>query len=796
VIHKFIMECILRDNRMKFTKIALFLFTLIRLVYSGNLSSGVEGKIYNVFGHPVADAQIRVTPGNIQGFTDSTGYFKIDRLPENQYTVKIIHISYHSRTVENISITDNEIFNLGIITLTGKIFSLQQTVVTATRSAEKVLNISNSVNIIDKITIENRNAKTSAEALREENGIFIQKTNHGGGSAILRGLSSNQILLMVDGIRLNNSTYRLGNHQYLTTVDHQMIDEIEVVRGPTSVQYGSDALGGTIQLLSKTPAFSEGNPEFHYQLTGRYATADEEKLTRAHFSVNAQKVAFQGGFSYKSFGDLRRGRNSHFPELENSTDGIIQSPSGYAGFDADGKLVYAITPARLLSFSYQMGRQNEVPRYDKYESGKNHTWLYDPQKRDLFYLKYQDQLNKKYLAAVNVILSYHRQQEGRITRKKITSDIEKDMDDVHTGGLVLQFNTYAASQLLTYGLDVYRDKVFSDRYLQSPLTGISVKQANGRYPDSAVYQSLGIFLQDEFQVSKKWLLTGGVRLNRYFSDFTFPELPVDQLSITENSVRFSALTGSAGLTYLVNPHLSFSGNVAHAFRAPNLSDMAKLDESKGDVYEIPNFNLEPEKLFNYELGIKAGFNRFSGGLSLYHSTIQNLIASAPVQLNGSDSVLINDAMYQVKSKQNIGSAYIRGCEIFLEYILNPEFTLISNYTYTYGQNTSRDEPVGGIPPAFGLAGIRYNHREYALYFYSRFADRQERLSADDLDDPRIPNSGTPAWFTLNFRARYQWNQYVTIRAAVENIMDYNYREHGSGINGPGRNIIVGLTFGQ
>ncbi|MCK5074810.1 MAG: TonB-dependent receptor plug domain-containing protein, partial [Calditrichia bacterium] len=417
---------------LSFRSMLLFLILSAIIISIGlgeKPSSTIKGIVNDIYGNPISDVQIQLSPGNILEFTNANGKFEIHGLSAGSYSIKIMHISYHQHSINDISLNSGIYFDIGEIILSGKIFSLKSTVVTATRVKKEILNISNSINVVDKIEINNRNAKTSAEALREENGVFIQKSNHGGGSAIIRGLSSNQILLMVDGIRLNNSIYRLGNHQYLTTVDNNMVEQIEVVRGPTSLQYGSDALGGTINMVTQTPEFSDGNLKIHYKLKSRYASADNEKLGRAQISLHKKRIAFLAGFSYKDYGDLRRGANSHFPELENSTNGLYQTPSAFSAYDFNSKLILVLTNTQKVTFNYQMSRQKHVPRYDKYENSNDYRWIYHPQKRDLFYVKYSNRINKKYSASIDLSLSYNVQREGRQKQKSETLSYNKNSDD-------------------------------------------------------------------------------------------------------------------------------------------------------------------------------------------------------------------------------------------------------------------------------------------------------------------------------------------------------------------------------
>ncbi|MEJ2537113.1 MAG: TonB-dependent receptor plug domain-containing protein [Calditrichia bacterium] len=247
------------------------------LIIAQDRSGKISGVVTDPAQKPVAEVYVSLNPINRTALTGQNGYFEFSGIPAGTYSLSFRHISYQDKSIKDISVDTGQITEVDTVQLQERIFPSEEVSVTATRTERNLFEVSKPLNLVNSRQIENREAKTSAEALREEAGLFVQKTNHGGGSAIIRGLSSNQILLLVDGVRLNNSTYRLGNHQYLTTVDNQMVDRIEVVRGPSSLMYGSDALGGTINILTRNPDFVSGGLQFQSRLFNRYATADEEK---------------------------------------------------------------------------------------------------------------------------------------------------------------------------------------------------------------------------------------------------------------------------------------------------------------------------------------------------------------------------------------------------------------------------------------------------------------------------------------------------------------------------------------
>lgn len=767
----------------KTTALVLFL-----AVSTAGQTPSVKGTVTNPDGQPLAEVHITLIPGWHTTLSDENGRFFFPDLAAGDYSLRLQYIGFETTTVNNVSVADQAV-DLGKIRLTVRVLeAAEDVVVTATRSQHRSYDLAEAVNIVSRREITERNAKTSAEALREEPGIAVQKSNHGGGSAIIRGFSSNQILILVDGIRLNNSTFRLGNHQYLTTVDDQMLERIEVVRGPTSVLYGSDAMGGTINLITRLPASGGDSIHVRRRLLTRFASADQEKTMRAGISLHGNRFAFQSGFSSKNTSDLRRGASSRHRELENSTDGLMQTPSGFAAQDFDSKLIYRPSAMSRLIVAYQMSRQQNVPRYDKYENDGYQRWIYHPQERDLAYLVYDRQIDGRFINAFKTTVSSHRQAEGREIQKSIHSSLTRERDDVLTYGFAAQMNGAFSRHQIIFGAELYADQVTSTRTTDDGGTRL-----RGRYPDGATYSSIGFYLQDEIRISSRLASRVGLRSSSYSA--RFPQSEADGLfSHEEYSQTFAALTGSFTSIFRLNDTVSANFNAAQSFRAPNLSDLAKFGESKGDIYEVPNPQLKPEQVMNFEVGIKLFGSAIRSSVSAYYSAITDLIASADDLYLGESTINLHGESYRIKSKQNSGSAFIRGLEASAHFDWSDYIILRANITSSYGQNSSAAEPVGGIPPAFGLVGIRWNFHRFHLDGFARFAGRQKRLSSDDLDDPRIPQGGTPAWVTINARSGLEISSSLSVQIALENAADLNYREHGSGINGPGRNFIITLQW--
>ncbi|NNE07176.1 MAG: TonB-dependent receptor plug domain-containing protein [Gemmatimonadetes bacterium] len=794
---------------------AILLLGLCLLVFRADLAFGessprlgaVRGKLQEENGDPIAYADVFVVGTGRGAITEPDGSFEITDLPVGKQTLRFNRIGYESDTLRIHVVADSSLPDVVFTLLPFDQKASTRIRIGATNRMARKGPFSSSR--VGGWTIRERAAKTPAEALREEPGVFVQKTNHGGGSAIMRGFGSNQILLMVDGIRLNNSTFRLGNHQYLTTIDPFSLHSIEVYRGPNSVAYGTDALGGVIDVKTWETRQEPNTKGFHAATQGalRYATTDGEKS--AHLRGLFLDPNWTGtiGLSARRFGDLKRGANSNDRALENATNGTEQLPTAFDAWDIDAKLRWIAAPRDHVTFAYQRGKQIEVPRYDKYENEGFDRWVFDPQVRELAYARYlRGRWNGDPL--FQLTLSRNLQEEGRETRPDPAEELTVERDRVTTWGANAEgYWTPNRANRVVFGGDFYTDDVESARERHAPDGGIT-RDAQGRFPDGAGYRSGGVFVLEQFRPMTgrgggRVELDAGVRYSWFDAEFT----PGDSALVPEGSETvsqtFDALTGSLGGAYRLGDPGRFRvyGNVSQAFRAPNLSDITKLGESKGTTYEVPNYGLDAEKLVSYELGISSedryGNWRTDWQLAGFYSQVDNLLGSADTTFAGEPFIIEGGDTLAIKTKKNIGEGFIRGAEISLRTMRKP-WLVQANATITHGENTTLDEPIGGIPPAFGLVSVRrYGSAKGDIRLYARWALEQDRLSDDDLDDPRIPVGGTPGWITWNLAwsiGLYRLPGHPILNVNIENILDTNYREHGSGVNGPGRNLVLSLRW--
>jgi len=642
---------------------------------------------------------------------------------------------------------------------------MNEVVVTAARMPTIGLNTPEALSVARSDELAFRQLRSAPEALSMTTGVFTQKTNHGGGSPFVRGLTGNQTLLLIDGIRLSNATARYGPNQYLNTIDLFSIDRMEVLRGNGSVQYGSDAIGGVIQVFTQDPEFSDAF-EWHGRAGTRLATSAMEKSYFGILTLHNEKLALRGSLSWRGFGDV----------LGGDTTGI-QDPTGYNELDYDVKARILVDRNSTLTIALQQVNQMQVPLYHKVALENYEYNLFDPQRRKLWYARYQHDFRSQVLQNVNITTSRQLSEEGRIMKKIGANTSREEFDRVQS----LSFNAELATKFGSFvkgtsGFEIYHDLVNSQR-VNRDLLLMADDSVRGLYPDGASMWSMALYTMHQAEWNQ-WVVHAGLRYNSFI-------INVEDADLGQARLTPDALVGSAAIMRKLGRSWRMFVSANTGFRAPNIDDLGTL----GIVdfrYEVPNFDLKPEKSFQYQAGFKYGDARWQAELALYRNELYDLIVRTKVDGEEMEG-------YQVYKKENVERSYIQGLESSLRWAPYPHFFVTGNLTYTYGQNLTRGEPVRRIPPLFGSLSLQWNKGSWLAGVDWLAAAAQTRLASGDLDDNRIPKGGTPGWNVFNVNAGWH-RKFIEVRLSLLNLLNKDYRYHGSGINGYGRSALLGITF--
>ncbi len=662
---------------------------------------------------------------------------------------------------------------------------LAVTAVSASRHRQKHIDSPRSMSVITADELRKRNYRTVPEALNELVGVMVQETNYGGGSPIIRGMVGNRILILVDGIRLNNSTYRLGPNQYLNTIDIHQVDRIEVIRGPGSVLYGSDALGGLVNIITRGREGAEAGTEIHPRVFSRISSADRGASSRLELGGHHRRLGFLGGVSARRFGDLRAGR------------GTGRQPfTGYDEIDGDLKLSYRLSARQSAVLGWQRVHQDTVRRSHLLVAGSDLKYEWSPQQRDLAYGQYRIEGVGSFVDSLQAEFSFHRPVEKLYRTSAARPEVESQYEDeVHSRGFALQLSSLAGErQLLTYGLEYQSDLVRSRR-VDLDLRSGSRMEGRGTLADGARYGSLAAFVQDELQVFGPLALNLGLRYTRISLQAVTNDPRTGAIPIETSLHDF---TESAYASWRLSPTVHAIAGVAEGFRAPNVNDATILSDS-GGRFEIPSWRLRPEKNLTYEAGLKTQWKKFSGTAAYFVTRYRGLIDRAPATFKGLPFLDINQNGIKdlgepgIFQRQNIGRARVRGIGVEGQVRFERPWALFGNASWTRGEDTITSDPLTRIPPLKGILGGRWTPaRSVWLEAYSLFAGRQDRLSPEDRRDPRIRPEGTAGFVTVNLRGGLDLPRLGTLTIGLENLTNKAYRWHGSGIDAPGRNLVIGI----
>jgi outer membrane receptor protein involved in Fe transport len=669
---------------------------------------------------------------------------------------------------------------------------------------EDAFRASRSATILDRKRLEEKRGRSVPESLQEEAGIFVQKTNHGAGAPIIRGSIGPQVLILMDGVRMNTATYRTGPSQYLNQVDPWALDRIEVLRGGASLAYGTQAFGGVIGLQSRKPLLEYGDTaRFGAEAIGRYGSADQERTARASGSFGIKGFGLHAGVTYSDFGDLRAGGEIRSPDASNTrlfqqqtpfgllvTDGATggQMYSSYRALFVDSGLRWDIGEMWTISAAYQRAMLFDAGRAEQLiQSGD--LRFYD-NTRDMAYLRAEGRF-QALRTKLTLTLSYQQQDEKILRYRFNTTDltqrtrIEENRENTQSLGITLTGESRVGDWLiLSYGLDHYSDIVDAE----------ASRDGQSRPPTfspNSQYHSLGAYLSGRARLWG-WEPQSGfyLHLGGRIAGFLMDAPARSNLEAVQFQQLGHALYASLQLLYRRNLNISFS--YSEGFRAPNLQEVSQIGDT-GNAFEIPNPALRPEVSRSLELLIKGRYGqRVTGWVSGYYSFWQDLITREATTYNGQSTV----EGKQVEWNINRERADIMGVETGLSVWIVAGLSAAASLTWTHGiayLPNGGDEPVSRIPPLFSTISMRYNFGDIAyLEAFALLTAAQDRLSERDKRDTRIPEGGTPGWWTLNLRGAARINRHLRFVLFVENLLNAQYKYHGSGILAPGLSARIGL----
>lgn len=749
------------------------------------------------------------------GLVDLTPFSKRD-------TLIFTHQSYATFSISKLNIGT-------VISLKEQVIFIPTIEIVAEQEKNKALEVSSKIDRIEAKEIQFNNPQTAAEMLELSGSVYIQKSQMGGGSPIIRGFEANRVLLVVDGVRMNNAIYRSGHLQNAITLDNSIIEKTSIIYGSNSVIYGSDAIGGVVHYETKSPQFKSDNDTMNNTTANafaRYASANQEKTVHFDFNLGNKKIASVTSVTFSQFEDLRMGNANHssFPDfgiVKNYADRIAdkdtmirksdftqQIGTGYSQTDLLEKISYKVSDNFLLTLNTQYSTSSDVPRYDQLTEVSDNNeltwaeWYYGPQNRLLGSLSAKIKAENKFFSKVEVLTHYQKIDEDRISRRFGNDTRTTRTEDVNVYGLNIDFLKENSTSKWFYGFETIHNQVNSAAFSEDIITK-EQSIASTRYPDNgSTLTNIASYISYQNNFTEKATFSLGSRYNysmltASFKDATFIELPFTQINNNNG-----ALTGNAGINYQPTKKWNIQLAISSAFRSPNVDDVGKVF-AKNDYVLIPNDQLTPEKAYNGEIGLTRTFGKEDLVINAvgFYTLLEDAIVRDFYTINGKDSLAYDDETYQIQTNVNANQAVVYGMSFLLKAKLSSELTLKSSLNYTQGRNETEDVPLGHIPPIYGRTDLILHSAPLTVAFYAKY--QFEKLfvdyspSGEDNENQAAKDKkgviyGTPAWQTFNLRAEMQLGNSFSIQAALENLLDVHYRPFASGVSGAGRNFIFTL----
>ena len=767
---------------------------------------------------PVLGVAIYNDDKSKSGVTDFDGYIDITTFTSEE-NINFQHISHLSTVLTK----SNIIASGNIVRLELNSSALDEIVLSVSKFGQKKRDIPQQIVTVTSDDVTFRNPQTAADLLESSGQVYVQKSQSGGGSPLIRGFSTNRLLIAVDGTRFNTAIFRSGNVQNVISIDPFSIERTEVILGPGSVVYGSDAVGGVMNFYTKKPKFSfEDGVAISGNVNARYSSANTEKTGHLDLNIGTKEWAFLSSFTFTDFDDLRMGSNGPDDYLRNeyveTIDGVdtvvtnddpeLQRFTGYGQINAMQKVRYMPSDAWDFNLGLFYTTTSDFPRYDRLirkRDGqlRSAEWYYGPQEWLSANLQITNKETSLYDAST-ATLSFQQFKESRNDRDFGDTILFESDEKVSAYTLGWDFTKKFGKTNVFYGIEYVYNKVNSIAVQTDINTGISEADAS-RYPDGSTWQSYAAYASLQSKLSDKVSFQGGLRYNHIKVAATFDDAFFD-FPFSEANINTGALTGSAGLTWNPSDILGWKLNFGTAFRAPNIDDVGKIFDSEPGSVVVPNPDLEAEYAYNGELGATLNFdNVVKVNLGTYYTILKDALVRRDFNLNGETEIEYQGELSNVQAIQNAGRAEVYGFEAGLEINFSENWKLTSTYNVTDGfteEDDGSEAPIRHAAPQFGNTHLIFTQGKWK---FDAFGNYNGKFDFEDLAPSQQNNAFlyatdengdpySPSWYTVNIAAQYKWSDALQLNASLENITDQRYRQYSSGIAAAGRNLILALQY--
>ena len=754
--------------------------------------------------------------------TDFDGVFNASVFGyKERITLKHVGYQEFNTTKQQLQRQGNKVY------LVMKAQELDEVVMSVSKWEQQKRDIPNKIISLDARSITFTTPQTSADLLQNSGKVFVQKSQLGGGSPMIRGFATNRLLLSVDGVRMNNAIFRGGNVQNVISIDPYTIKNTEVIFGPGSVIYGSDAIGGVMNFFTNKPMLSENDSLLvSGKANYRFSSANNENTVHADVNLGMKKWASFTSMTYNNFQDLRMGSHgpdsylrNNYVQTVNGVDELVENrnpkkqvTTGYDQINMMQKFLFKPNSKWDLNLGAYYSETSNYSRYDRLirptSDGlglRSAEWYYGPQKWFMGNAQLLKKGNGKVYDGLKLGMAYQFFEESRINRdfQDEIKNTTKEQVDAYNFNVDFE-NKKIGDFKLYYGSEYIYNKVRSNGFDLNVNTNEKTNAAS-RYPDGSSWQSLAGYVNGEYKAKPNFTLMSGLRyshvwVNAVFDD-TFYDFPFEKADLSTG-----ALTGSLGFSWFPRANLQVTLNGSTGFRAPNIDDVGKIFDSEPGSVVVPNPDLEPEYAYNAEIGVQRNINdKIILKGAAYYTYLVDALVRRDFSYNGVSEIMYGGELSNVQAIQNAAKAYVYGFEFGLEAYLSEQWSLSSNLTLTEGveeEDDGTETAARHAAPTFGDFHIVWKNQRIRTDLFVNYngevayddlaMSEQEKDYIYAIDENGNPFS--PSWYTLNFRSQYDVSRTIKITTNVENLTDQRYRTYSSGIVAPGINVILGLGY--